>query len=451
MGDFQERGAKSKVGESLSEFRLLGICIYRVLRGRNYVKKKAFFGLYKKILREKTRKYYILGCRIARVTPEEVSAFGFKGSSSRGSHVFSFLGIPLASRKYASIELNDTDSKYENMIRNIHEVGSEIRDNANKNHKNVIQNIHDAGSEIKNSFNQNYIKMIQVIQDARSEIKKKSDCNLESLMQNIHDLKSEIDNYFKNFRETHYQTMWFPGKVAALHRKVFPQFRNIHSGADVVIVGCGPTLHDYVPIRGAKHISLNRAFRCERVVFDYAFIWDVAGMVKARDNVINDFSEYDCVKFCGKFLNDQIEFPAEIDCKRGKLYRCYSSARWGLSEFPVLDTVIHEDISLYPLADFMSISFAALHFALWTGARRIFLVGLDTTKNGSFDGRQNPYHFKEMFQGYGLFKKFASMHYPDTEIISVNPIGLTGVFRDVYTESYLRQNGGIQNPEILHP
>lgn len=34
-------------------------------------------------------------------------------------------------------------------------------------------------------------------------------------------------------------------------------------------------------------------------------------------------------------------------------------------------------------------------------------------------------HFLEM-------KRFAQMHYPETEIISVNPVGLKGVFKDRY-------------------
>ena len=29
-------------------------------------------------------------------------------------------------------------------------------------------------------------------------------------------------------------------------------------------------------------------------------------------------------------------------------------------------------------------------------------------------------------------KKFAKTYYPDTEIISVNPVGLKGIFKDVY-------------------
>ena len=40
-------------------------------------------------------------------------------------------------------------------------------------------------------------------------------------------------------------------------------------------------------------------------------------------------------------------------------------------------------------------------------------------------------------------KTFAQRHYPETQIIAVNPIGLKGIFREVYTKSYLQKH-----PEI---
>lgn len=243
--------------------------------------------------------------------------------------------------------------------------------------------------------------------------------------------------------ETIYQMMFFPQKVASLHQLVFPQFKNIHENEDVVVVGCGTTLPYYVPINNAKHIALNRSLRYEKIKFDYAFVWDFPGLKKANDDFENDFLNYECVKFAGKFLNDEMPIPEYIDNKKGLLYRCYSSARHKMP-VPTVDPVIHADLSVYPLMDFMSIAFGGLHFASWTHPKRIFLVGLDTSSNGSFDGRQNPYHFKEMFQGYNAFKRFMDGHYPETEIISVNPVGLKGIFHDVYTQSYLDEH-----PEIL--
>ena len=38
--------------------------------------------------------------------------------------------------------------------------------------------------------------------------------------------------------------------------------------------------------------------------------------------------------------------------------------------------------------------------------------------------------------GYARTKMFARQYYPETEIISINPVGLRGLFKDVYTEEY---------------
>lgn len=280
------------------------------------------------------------------------------------------------------------------------------------------------------------------------------------LLESIEALRIEqksLKERLLQMSEYQYQIMWLPQKVAALHSQVFPQFRNIHEGEDVVVVGCGPTLYDYTPIVNAKHISLNRAFRYEKIKFDYAFIWDVLGMIKANDGCVEDFLNYDTIKFIGMYLDDKVPYSAYITNKKGALYRCYSSARYCIPftscpqgiDLP-LDTNLHLDISLYPLADFASISFAALHFASWTHPKRIYLVGLDTAVNGSFDGRQNPYHFKEMFLGYRIFNDFMKKHYPETEIISINPIGLKGIFKDVYTPSFLEKHPEIKNVETLN-
>ena len=43
----------------------------------------------------------------------------------------------------------------------------------------------------------------------------------------------------------------------------------------------------------------------------------------------------------------------------------------------------------------------------------------------------------QWIEGHRNVKKFSALHYPDMEIISVNPVGLKGMFHDVYTQSYL--------------
>lgn len=43
--------------------------------------------------------------------------------------------------------------------------------------------------------------------------------------------------------------------------------------------------------------------------------------------------------------------------------------------------------------------------------------------------------YKYMFYGWEQMKKFIRGHYPDVEIISVNPVGLKGMFKDIYTDA----------------
>ena len=56
-----------------------------------------------------------------------------------------------------------------------------------------------------------------------------------------------------------------------------------------------------------------------------------------------------------------------------------------------------------------------------------------------------------MKKEWNIIKKIAPVFYPETEIISVNPVGLKGMFHDVYTKSYLQDHPeiDIQKVEIL--
>ena len=285
-------------------------------------------------------------------------------------------------------------------------------------------------------------------EEKREEEERMGKC-VDILKGELLKMQNDLKLQLAQMMETQYQITWLPNKVASLHQQVFPQFKNTHEGEDIVIVGCGPTLFDYIPLSKAKHISLNRAFRYPDIKFDYAFIWDLPGIAESNDGTVEDFLNYDCTKFLGKFLSEKIPVPVNVNNKRGRLFRCYSTARHYLQRLRFVDDIIHEDLSLFPLADFMSISFAALHFAIWTHPRRIFLVGCDTTENESFDGRQNSYWLDDMLRGYRLFKEFVTTHYPEISIISVNPVGLRGMFHDVYTPSYLNSHPEIKDAEIF--
>lgn len=46
-------------------------------------------------------------------------------------------------------------------------------------------------------------------------------------------------------------------------------------------------------------------------------------------------------------------------------------------------------------------------------------------------------------RGYKRLKDIVERFYPETEIVSINPVGLKGLFHDVYTENYL-----VDHPEL---
>ena len=101
--------------------------------------------------------------------------------------------------------------------------------------------------------------------------------------------------------------------------------------------------------------------------------------------------------------------------------------------------------------DFDSVAFGAFHFALYTGAKKIYLVGIDNSLNGYFK-KEHTQEFlctDSILDGWQKAKSFIEEFYPDVEIISVNPVGLKGIFHDVYTKEYLTEHPEIQNAEIL--
>lgn len=243
--------------------------------------------------------------------------------------------------------------------------------------------------------------------------------------------------------------------VADQHKKVFPQFKNIHKCKKVAIVGAAPSLQHYTPIKDLIHISLNRVFTFNKIKFDYIFAVDYKGI----KDYVKELIEYKCTKFLGQYINSgmavEMKIPEYI-IEDANAYKFYSD-----NKYFKIKTQIYQDISSAPLMDFYSIAFCALHFAFWTHPKTIYIIGCDCSPNGYFDKskqRESNAKLKEIFSvvinGYKKLKDFRDSYYPDVEIISVNPVGLRGMFRDVYTQSYLDANPDIaeelgSNIEIL--
>ena len=230
------------------------------------------------------------------------------------------------------------------------------------------------------------------------------------------------------------------------HPDVFEKYRNCHKGREMVVLASGPTLDKYKPIPGALHLGVNKVFYSGKADLDYLFMQDF--IPTAQDDA-DAYRQGVCKKFYGAHYI--VSAISDVHLEKAKAERYYfidggvGNSAWKCSR----------DISCMPLSSFSSVAHPAVQFALWTGVKRIYLVGCDTTLNGYASGMNyedpssNTLYIDNVFEGWRRIKAFADVCYPETEVVSINPVGLRGLFRDVYTLEYLADNGDVSANEIF--
>lgn len=253
------------------------------------------------------------------------------------------------------------------------------------------------------------------------------------------------------------QTAWRLQKqatTAILHQQTFGPFRNRHQGQTVVLLGCAPSLNQYQPIKNAVHVGVNRAFLFHKVALDYLFCADVGG---CDAEYLERFVAYEG-NHCQKFLGDMScggLYPTVGHIISESLARRMNQAlRYKVDPMllPSPSQPFPLDIETEPLYGGGSIAFHALQFILHTNPAKVYLVGMDCINNGYFTDHTPDAQAPFDFEGVGIdrdqrymehqavwrqLKTFAEVFYPATEIISINPVGLKGIFRDVYTDNDL--------------
>lgn len=208
------------------------------------------------------------------------------------------------------------------------------------------------------------------------------------------------------------------------HQKTFLPFKNCNTDKDIVIVGCGPSLSDYIPLKNAVHIGVNRSFKVDNLVLDYLFLQDYQAVQTYLHEAL-EYGSVSCKKFIGMyFYEGRTSIP---------MYHAQGDNRY---LYYLLENEIpfYADISSSPMPQFASVIFAAASFALYTNPKRLYLVGCDASDLGYFDGdkQKEGWMIPLVKKGWNLFKEFAETRYADTEVISINPVGLKGMFKDVY-------------------
>ena len=244
------------------------------------------------------------------------------------------------------------------------------------------------------------------------------------------ELLSSLEKSEGQIAEAHarefFEYLCMANELHDIHKAAFSEFRECNWGKTVAVVGTGPSLSYYTQLQGVSHIGVNASFLKKDLSLDYYFITHYISEWCER------LKEYSFVKFFD--MNRQKDQFPEYIINENNGRRFFS-----MSHIP--SKQLHTNIECYPLMGYLSIIFRAIHFALYTHPQKLLLIGCDCSADGHFDGVPLPdtvhLQIPHWVEGYKTIKEFAAIHYPDTEIISVNPVGLKGMFRDAYTQSYL--------------
>ena len=225
---------------------------------------------------------------------------------------------------------------------------------------------------------------------------------------------------------------------AAVMNSNLAKYRGIYEGRDIVIVGGGPTVKYFEAIQSAINISINRAFLLDNIKFDYIFTQD-----HIEDDWLEPYLKYDCKKFVGIIPR---EVPFKFD-------------QWVINRIkPELYVMAYEpmgpmpwDVTMEPVADLYGTAFSAVQIALLTNPRRIYIVGMDCSKGHAFDSIETYDYSITQKASWLKIKEYLEYGKYKTEIISVNPVGLKGMFKDVYTKRYIEKYPELkkENVEIL--
>ena len=315
----------------------------------------------------------------------------------------------------------------------------------------------DALFSIKNE----YIHKVITILGIKFKVKSKKlveRANFETIESKLSNLSNQLSNFSNQIsaiirEEVSYictREIYSAIEVAKQHSIVFPKYKNCHENKSIAIIGCGPTIQYFNnEIKNDFTIALNDAIFLDKFNFDYLFNWDT-NTLNNNKKWYDDVKEYPCTKFYGHCIVENYGSPLDsYNDQELKIEHFYYSARHGWPAFSYGE-IIHKDLSTHPLMDFGSIAFGALHFALYTRSKKIYFIGLDTSNIGHILGPnyECTYQLERMLRGYKKFKSFIDIYYPNCEIISVNPVGLKGLFKDVYTQSYVDAHPELLNENI---
>lgn len=233
-------------------------------------------------------------------------------------------------------------------------------------------------------------------------------------------------------------------EIQKVHHNTFSHYQGIHKEQEIVVVGAGPTLKYYSPIKNVIHIGVNGVYRCNKIELDYLFVQDFEGEGENGVFWVEEIKTLRCEKFVGQYIKkvptNMIASDYIAEYIGAKTYYVQDYMHGGIDNYR-----IPKNIEFYPVVDNGSTIFAAMQFALYAHPKKIYIVGCDCSYllGQHFDcSKGAPMHFEMVYANWKRMKEHIETYFPDIEVISINPIGLKGIFKDVYSQSFLN------DPEI---
>lgn len=215
--------------------------------------------------------------------------------------------------------------------------------------------------------------------------------------------------------------------IEIVNTETFAKYKGIHKGRDVVLLASGPSASKYKGIKGAIHIGVNKSFLHE-VKLDYLFIQDYRTFDGCKDKILN-YQGNNVEKFFGIVDNDMLKIPIHV-------IKSFNAKMYFTDNSKYKPSAFQKNIDKQPLGDFCSVVFSALQFILYTNPSRVYLVGCDCSNEPYFynDSDSSDLIPDRNINNFKKLKNFIDLYYKDIEIISINPVGLKGVFKDEYAE-----------------
>lgn len=263
------------------------------------------------------------------------------------------------------------------------------------------------------------------------------DCdNIKDRQEDIELLNEPLDFLISEINMLYEETANIKNMIQCqkTNHDAFAPFHNSLKSKDVVIVGSGPSAANHTQIRDAVYVGVNNACLMENIQFDYLFCQDFY-MDEHKKKAIINYRKKECIKFFGIIPDNRMNAckrtPVAMHVRRG--YKLY---------FDIAEAIPYYIYDLYQNHFALSIEneplmadgiiFCALQFVLQCHPKRIFLVGCDCSKGFFYESEQE-FDNTYMVDMWKLVKRNMEELYPDIKMTSMNPVGLKGLFEDLYT------------------